>query len=517
MPTSRAANVDPFAELMAPPPNETPMEREMREQLERSAKMRSDAIDDELRRERAALKDKRVLKLLLLGQSESGKSTTLRQFQLAYTPSAFKSERATWRGVIQLNVVRSVRLILDTVMDAVEPNTQPVDGEEPPVDYHVRLTPEHEALCKRLDALRVAELKLMSKFRAPAEEGETYALAPVPENVVPDAKEPSVRADWKRPLRALRNSNKRPGSVESGADLNDEPTQIIYELRSDIIALWNDHSIRELLRRRKVRMEEVSGFFLNDADRVTSRNYFPSDGDVLRARLKTEGVSEYVFQMESSEARAHASEWRIIDVGGARSQRHAWAPFMDDASAIIFLAPISAFDQVLAEDRSVNRLEDSVMLWKQICQNKLLAGIELILFLNKMDILEAKLKAGVRLSKYVRNFGDRPNDVETAAKYFRSKFHAIHREYSPAARKFYAFTTSVTVSLDLRSARIPLSSSHRTIPSRTSRTARSALSPSRARADFYFPTRQDVATTGGILAAVRDILIRQNLKESQLM
>ena len=33
---------------------------------------------------------------------------------------------------------------------------------------------------------------------------------------------------------------------------------------------------------------------------------------------------------------------------------------------------------------------------------------------------------------------------------FRTKFHAIHREYSPKPRKFYAFTTSVTVSLSAR-------------------------------------------------------------------
>ena len=74
-------------------------------------------------------------------------------------------------------------------------------------------------------------------------------------------------------------------------------------------------------------------------------------------------------------------------------------PFFDDANAIIFLAPISAFDQVLAEDRSVNRLEDSVMLWKQICQNKLLEHIELILFLNKIDVFRAKLPK-VPLERY---------------------------------------------------------------------------------------------------------------------
>lgn len=105
-------------------------------------------------------------------------------------------------------------------------------------------------------------------------------------------------------------------------------------------------------------------------------------------------------------------------------------------NAIIFLAPISGFDQVLSEDRSVNRLvsiyltifygnpqliffiqqEDSVLLWKMICSNKLLANVELVLFLNKCDILEKKLRAGVHLAKYVKSFQDRSNDSETVQK-----------------------------------------------------------------------------------------------------
>lgn len=84
--------------------------------------------------------------------------------------------------------------------------------------------------------------------------------------------------------------------------------------------------------------------------------------------------------------------------------------------AIIFLAPISAFDQVLTEDHKVNRLEDSVLLWKAVCSNKLLANVDLVLFLNKCDLLERKLDAGVRLAKYVKSYGDRSNDLETASK-----------------------------------------------------------------------------------------------------
>lgn len=60
--------------------------------------------------------------------------------------------------------------------------------------------------------------------------------------------------------------------------------------------------------------------------------------------------------------------------------------------------------------------EDSVLLWKMICSNKMLANVELVLFLNKCDILDRKLKSGIRLAKYVRSFQDRPNDSETVQK-----------------------------------------------------------------------------------------------------
>ena len=57
-----------------------------------------------------------------------------------------------------------------------------------------------------------------------------------------------------------------------------------------------------------------------------------------------------------------------------------------------------------------------MLLWKMICSNKLLAKVELVLFLNKCDILDKKLKSGVRLAKYVRSFQDRSNDSETVPK-----------------------------------------------------------------------------------------------------
>lgn len=106
----------------------------------------------------------------------------------------------------------------------------------------------------------------------------------------------------------------------------------------------------------------------------------------------------------------------MYGVGGTRTLRHAWAPFFDDVNAIIFLALKSCFDEKLAEDRRVNRLEDSFLLWKAICQNGLLARTQLVLFLNKCDLLEKKLPSGVMVRHFVPSFGDRSNTLPTVAK-----------------------------------------------------------------------------------------------------
>ena len=60
--------------MLAPPPDETPAECTARLAREAAARALSETIDAELKKERQRLKKRRerVVKLLLLGQSESG-------------------------------------------------------------------------------------------------------------------------------------------------------------------------------------------------------------------------------------------------------------------------------------------------------------------------------------------------------------------------------------------------------------------------------------------------------------
>ncbi|KAI0043782.1 G-alpha-domain-containing protein [Auriscalpium vulgare] len=519
---------DPFAVMLQPPPDESPAQREMRILAEQQAKHISDAIDEQIRMDKTEMrKAKPDVKILLLGQSESGKSTTLKQFQLMHTPAAFNSERLAWRSVIYLNLVRSIRRILDAI--SANPDPDPHDlafdgasiisdrtsGVSPPpqdpekvreaaekyADYTAQLAPLlelEERLIRMLseddeddEATRLgdgstpgwsvprASTSTTSSGSVSGRRPSIHVDASTPEKTAaaPRRAEVSVRttSNWKKAL-SLRRDKLKSTSPHTGTNElvgwwedPEDPVHVLDRCKAAMTQLWEDRWVRARLQEKRIRLEESSGFYLDEIERITSKKYFPTDDDVLKARLKTMGVVEHEFALESGLRR---SKWKIYDVGGARNQRQAWAPYFEDVNAIIFLAPISAFDQVLTEDSRVNRLEDSLLLWRTVVGNKLLANAAIVLFLNKCDLLQSKLESGVLLKSHLLTYGERPNDYESVSKYLRNKFGLIHQQHTPSKdRELYIHYTAVT----------------------------------------------DTRRTATIIASVRDSVLRLNLKTSKLM
>jgi len=53
-------------------------------------------------------------------------------------------------------------------------------------------------------------------------------------------------------------------------------------------------------------------------------------------------------------------EWWVYDIGGSHTRRTQWAQFFDDITAIIFLAPISTFDEYLTPSDDLTRMNKLV-------------------------------------------------------------------------------------------------------------------------------------------------------------
>ena len=156
------------------------------------------------------------------------------------------------------------------------------------------------------------------------------------------------------------------------------------ELQDLLTQLWSDAGIKKCYKR--VKLIDSAGYFLNRIDEITSEDYFPSNEDILRTRLVTSGVSEIRFLIND----LHIT---MIDVGGQRIHRKKWLRcFESTIQAVIFVASLAEYDQVLAEDGQTNRTHESINLFGQLCDHKYLEQSNMILFLNKKDLFAVKLR-----------------------------------------------------------------------------------------------------------------------------
>ncbi|KAI0930624.1 hypothetical protein AcV5_007288 [Taiwanofungus camphoratus] len=385
-----------------PSVEESELDKALRLEEEREAKRVSDEIDRIIEHDRLELRKKRsATKILILGQAESGKSTMLKNFQFHFAPKAFQAESEAWRAVIHLNLVCSVNFILNLLSKCCDnelgKTTSPTQRK--PVD-------SHRWLKMRLAPLRQVEVILNKCLEVNA---SPCSKCTDKEGARNNGRLPEVSVRYGSGWKVLvRQEGERPPS-RLWDDL-DDARRILEACREDILSLWADDSVQGLLKEEEITLQDQPGFFLDQADRIASLSYIPTPEDILRARIRTVGVEEHRLIMETQIERKQ--EWIFYDVGGHRGQRAAWVPFFEDVNAIIFLCPMAAFNQVLSEDTSVNRLIDSLKLWKTICQSKLLANATFILLLNKCDILKTKLESGILFSHYVEQYQDQPNDVE---------------------------------------------------------------------------------------------------------
>jgi hypothetical protein len=61
-------------------------------------------------------------------------------------------------------------------------------------------------------------------------------------------------------------------------------------------------------------------------------------------------------------------------------------------TAIIFVVAISEYDLKLEEDLVTNRMHESLKLFNDVVNNRWFSGTNIILFLNKKDLFEKKIK-----------------------------------------------------------------------------------------------------------------------------
>uniref|UniRef100_A0A8C3QLC6 G protein subunit alpha 12 n=1 Tax=Cyanoderma ruficeps TaxID=181631 RepID=A0A8C3QLC6_9PASS len=329
--------------------------KERSRDAEREARRRSREIDAMLARERRAVR--RLVKILLLGAGESGKSTFLKQMRIIHGREFDQKALLEFRATIYENILKGCRVLAD------------------------------------------ARDKLGIPWQYT--ENEKHGMF----------------------LMAFENK----------AGLPIEPAT--FQLYVPALgALWRDSGIKEAFSRRsEYQLGESVKYFLDNLDRIGQLNYFPSKQDILLARKATKGIVEHDFIIKKI-------PFKMVDVGGQRSQRQKWFQCFDGITSILFMVSSSEYDQVLMEDRRTNRLVESMNIFETIVNNKLFFNVSIILFLNKMDLLVEKVKT-VSIKKYFSDFKGDPHRLEDVQRYLVQCFDRKRRNRSKPL--FHHFTTAI--------------------------------------------------------------------------
>jgi len=144
--------------------------------------------------------------------------------------------------------------------------------------------------------------------------------------------------------------------AESGTTNGSEWTP---ELGKCIKICWADPKLRSFYVNhddKKFQTNDTAHYFFAEIDRLNDPNYIPTVEDILHVRVRTTGIQEATFKFQDG-------QFKVVDVGGQRSERRKWIHCFNEVTCVIFCASLSDYDQTLREERTVNRLDEAIELF----------------------------------------------------------------------------------------------------------------------------------------------------------
>jgi len=294
----------------------------------------------------------RIIKLLLLGAGESGKSTILKQMRILHKDGFSQHDLMSIKPVVHSNCIHSMLAILRAM-------------------FHLQI--------EYADPERVQDSQLVF---------------------------------------ATVHANKE---------------ELTEDLSAAMQRLWKDEGVQECFRRsNEYQIDDSAKYFFNNLQRLSQPDYIPTEQDLLRTRIKTTGITEVLFELKGL-------TFRLVDVGGQRSERKKWIHCFEGVSSILFISSLSEYDQTLREDNCTNRMQESLKLFDSICNSPWFSDVHFILFLNKKDLFAEKIHRSP-LTVCFPEYKGQQNQTE-CINYIQWKFEQLNRS---SQREIYAHHTCAT-------------------------------------------------------------------------
>lgn len=226
-----------------------------------------------------------------------------------------------------------------------------------------------------------------------------------------------------------------------------EAMEWINELKDDAVidaaaaakinAFWTDEGVQACYdNRANYQLNDSTAYFFDQVAEIGVEGWMPTKDDILRTRVRTTGIVEHDFTIDNN-------PFKMFDVGGQRNERKKWIHCFENVTACMFVAAISEFDQVLYEDEHTNRVTEALHLFDEISNSEWFKSTAMILFLNKRDLFEEKIKTKditESACEELRSFTGNCRSYEETTEFIENLFVSLNR----TGNQTYAHVTCAT-------------------------------------------------------------------------
>lgn len=236
----------------------------------------------------------RVVKMVVLGCENTGKSTIIRQLRLIHGQKFTEKELKAFKKTIQDNTWSSYKTIVNLIdFEGGEENNRDSDLES----------------VSTLNSLE-------SDFRLKTAKNEKHEII-VPENII-----------------SLVNLVK---IVQEVSDLM---------LTSELVSsLQNLKGIFDKLN-LKITLSDREKYLISNTPRILNTNYTPSDTDILNCKSVTTGPTEYIIEN-------CCQKWLLIDTCGRKEERKNWIHCFEKVHVVLYVIALNQYIEVEKFQESV--------------------------------------------------------------------------------------------------------------------------------------------------------------------
>jgi len=207
----------------------------------------------------------------------------------------------------------------------------------------------------------------------------------------------------------------------------DDGSDYSAEIGGAIASLWNIEAVEKTWRENRYQPKfwtlDEAPYYFKHAKRIADENFQITSQDMLRSRTKTTGIQELTFSDGEM-------EYRVIDVGGQRSERRKWIQCFEDVDIVCFISSLAGFASVLYEDENENRLNESLKVFEQVVNQPCFVTTPFFVWFTKVDLF-ADLVKNVDISTQFSDYTGPKNDELAALNWHRKKFRDVQSAKHP--------------------------------------------------------------------------------------